>query len=219
MTCSFWSLEWHHSLLPFLPGYLLPISCDWCGTWCFFHTEPCTISWRSCVHATGWKLYPHNTPRKGGRIRYFHSASSLRSLIDFSIVHFNDMFFSRAALHGLLLVENKWWNKWCVRCWDLLLDLSQVQYCECHLKPKYDTTEACERVILSITRFTCAQGCFWELRQTNNWSRSLLRRPFNLLYWSCLQTLCLEWSLMATRWLGNVHVSWSAWAGSVPDML
>lgn len=134
---------------------------------------------------TGWKLYPYNNPRKGGRIRYFHSPSSFRSLIDFSIVHFDDMSLSRVALHSLHLVENKWWNKWwnkwCVRCWDLLLDLSQVQYCEWHLKPKYHTTEVCERVISSISRFTCAQECLWALRQTNNWSPSLLRSPFTLV--------------------------------------
>lgn len=175
MTCSSWSPECRHSLLFFLPGYLLPMSYDWHEviTWCFFHTELCSISWRSSVHATGWKLYPLNTPRKGGRIRYFYSPSSFRSLTDFSIIHFADMFMFQAALHSLHLAENKWWNKRCVKCWDLLVDLSPVQYCECNLKPKYDTTEVCERVILSIGRFTCAQGCLWALRQTDNWSLSL----------------------------------------------
>lgn len=144
MTCSFWSLEWHHSLLPFFPDYLLPIpvSRDWHEviTWCFFHTEPCAVSLRSVVHSTGWKFYPHSTPRKGGGERYFHSPSSFRFLIDFSIVHFDDPFLSWAALHSLHLAENKWY----VRCWDLLLDLSQVQYCQCNLKPKHDTTEVWE---------------------------------------------------------------------------
>lgn len=148
MTCSFWSPQCHHSLLLFLPDYLPPISCVWHEVivWHFFHTEPCAISCWCSPHAAGCKLYPHNAPRKGGGIRYFHSPSSFRSLIDFSIVHFHHMFLSWVALHSLHLPE----NKLCVRCWDLLLDPSQFRSCECHLKNRYDIAEeVCEGVTLS----------------------------------------------------------------------